>query len=108
MKYPKYLYRGTTTNYIGPLGMINVDESFNRMYFSESLDQARRFAYIHKAPRNDDWYQSFPGGKPVIVTVKVDSDLASKLHRGRSILAPEWWAETTFISRKNIVKIEPI
>jgi hypothetical protein len=112
MKYPKYLYRGTTTNYIGPLGMINVDPNSRRIYFSVSPDEARVYAQIHRDPTDHGRGQGISylaGGRGVIVTVKVDSDLAHKLYRGHESEYPqEWWFEGRFIPKKNIVNIAPI
>lgn len=108
MEYPKYLYRGTTTNYLGPLGMINANSDSNRMYFADSPEEAYWYSDVQNNPNQISIAKSFlPNGRKVLVTIEPDASLKKKLHRSR-YTDYEWYIEAGFLPRKYIVYVEPI
>lgn len=109
--YPKYLYRGTTTNYIGPQGLINTMSNglghHTKIYFFTNPEDAVLYAYLHKQGGDQDTiFSMLPGGVPVIVVIKVDEHLQKQLEEGWEYdHGVEWFIRGGFVPSNNIIQI---
>jgi hypothetical protein len=105
--YPKYLYRGTTDNYIGPQGLINTlyNPSNSEIYFFDNPENAVLYAYLHKQGGDQDTiFSMLKGGAPVIVVVRIDDWIKKRLEAGWEY-NNEWLVKGGFIPSKNIVQV---
>jgi hypothetical protein len=108
MDYPKYLYRGTTTNYLGPRGLIGTNPRIHHIYFADNPAEAAGYAYLHMDDSREDTVMSFlRGGRPVMVVVKIDPWLRKRLEQGWESDS-EWLVRGGFVPRENIVQVYPM